>query len=171
MFDIFNIYVIYNYRKMVNKKKLIVIVSILIILNILIMFIVFNVYSNNKTIISIDSSNYNFPKIITMNLSLQNNETVNSLVNSINPIFLVNKNVFYFISNRTLMNQKCNHKGCVGVNYINNNIYTSYIFFKNNKDYLKNVICHELLHTIIDRNEKYHKIVYLLGNKKVCFDY
>jgi hypothetical protein len=112
--------------------------------------------------------------IKVINLSEKEVYDLNKIFKDIKPIYLqgqksitITNNLTSLIENRFdfMFDNESEILEVAGFNY-GDDIYIEY---SHNNKWIKEVICHELLHTYFINNEVTHKIIYDIGKTEVCF--
>lgn len=91
-------------------------------------------------------------------------------VSTIKPIYLPYIKEIYFVTNYSVIYKK--HNGFDsgrynGMNYDNGVIYVEY---QEDTNYLREILCHEILHSYFNNDFVAHEIIYDLGEQQVCYD-
>ena len=87
-------------------------------------------------------------------------EIARSLLEDVSPIYLAQQNKIIFT---THIKDYCAY--CDGVNVF----HKSLVSWSDNQSYMREVLCHELMHSFTFKSNEAHKVVYDLGQKQVCF--
>lgn len=94
-----------------------------------------------------------------------------NIVDSLKMDYALTLDQVTFTNNMSLIEQICG-VGCRGFNerYIKGDEHHNiWVYFDNDTERLKLVLCHEILHNIINRGDYYHKFVYDISGYGVCY--
>lgn len=147
------------------KRKYSLLFGCFIIISILFMFFAYLYFSftgiNYKLIkMSADETNLNIEE-----LKLSEQKLILNIIDEVQPIYMKTQKSITFTHNISKYSLSYNNLDTAGFN-LNKNIY---IEFVNNEEIMKEVICHELLHSFFRFDDYSHSIIYDLGEQKVCF--
>jgi len=176
----FNKYQKKKTRKQIEKELKIINVAFYLIfffcllLIILFFFVFYQIGLFNKKFLNSELQNKSVFEITNLtyeNLTDKEIDFFNSIFKDVNPIYLVNNHNIIITKNIT---NYCDD--CEGVNKKDGELIA--IKYLEDEGWLKEVICHELLHSFFLDDGEYsdgsytlnHQIIYDLGEKFVCFD-
>ena len=118
------------------------------------------------------SDNDNIPQINLQGLNLEETQIAKKVLSELSPEYSRGYNKVYFTKNITKEYIKHN---IPLINRVSSDIYgfnkrgDIFILYINNEKFLRNALCHEILHQFLKKNEIAHRIIYDLAGKEVCF--
>lgn len=136
----------------------------------LLLFTLSNNYKTKSYLNEVSIPNISFPQVTYINISQSNQSYFEDVLFSMNSLYFYEQRDVIVLSD---ISPYCNDCDAQNIESENKIVFK----FKRDEFYIKEVLCHEFMHTYIKREvgdedalHPLHQIVYDLGIKHVCFD-